>query len=108
MKIIKWVFKTLTVLAVLFVVLVLFIGFGMAGNHLKGAGDTWDVIVPSDTGIGGTTVFEIFDPGPGRRLQIRNPEFMNNEILGYIEKDGRITDPNTRQTKGRIDNLFNK
>lgn len=72
------------------------------------AGETRAITVPNSTGIGSRTVLEIYDPGPGRRLQLRNPGFMNNEILGYIEKgSGRITDPQRRPI-GNIEGLFNK
>lgn len=51
-------------------------------------------------------IFEIYDPGPGRRLQIRSGRFMDNRILGYIEKGtGRITDT-VRRPVGRIEGLF--
>lgn len=109
MGIVKVVLKTVAVLAVLLVAFILFAGYGMAQEGRSGAGDTWDIIVPSSTGIGGKTVLEIYDPGPGRRLQLRNPEFMNNEILGYIDKrTGTITGPDSRREIGRLESLFAK
>lgn len=46
-------------------------------------------------------VGDIYNPGHGRRLQIRDK---NRQIIGYIEADGRITDPD-RQTVGSIADL---
>lgn len=41
---------------------------------------------------------DIYNPGHGRRLQIRNKDRV---ILGYIERSGRITDRD-RVTKGYL------
>ncbi len=46
---------------------------------------------------------DLYDPGPGRRLQIRNTA---RQILGYIEKpSGRITNT-SRQEIGNIESLL--
>lgn len=46
---------------------------------------------------------DLYDPGPGRRLQIRNNA---RQILGYIEKpSGRITNT-SRQEIGNIESLL--
>lgn len=106
--------KTFIVPALIAGVVFLFMSAGAGAGECpawrcSGAGDTWTITVPSDTGIGSRTVLEIYNPGPGRRLQIRSGKFMDNRILGYIEKStGRIVDPDTRQEIGTIDGLFNR
>lgn len=40
------------------------------------------------------TVGDIYNPGHGRRLQIRNN---HRQIIGYVEADGTVT--NTRRQK---------
>ena len=47
-------------------------------------------------------VGDIYDPGHGRRTQIRNNSL---QILGYIEADGTITNPH-RQKVGSIEELI--
>ena len=42
---------------------------------------------------------DIYDPGHGRRLQIRNN---HRQIIGYIERDGTVTNTH-RQKVGEID-----
>ncbi len=42
---------------------------------------------------------DIYDPGHGRRLQIRNN---HRQIIGYIERDGTVTNTH-RQKVGTID-----
>ncbi len=44
-------------------------------------------------------VGDIYDPGHGRRLQIRNN---HRQIIGYIERDGTVTNPH-RQKVGNLD-----
>ncbi len=45
---------------------------------------------------------DLYSPGPGRRLQIRDNDL---KILGYIEPSGRITNPH-RQKVGSIEELI--
>ena len=47
----------------------------------------------------GLRLGDIYSPGHGRRLQIRNK---NLKILGYIEPSGKITDTR-RRNLGRIE-----
>jgi hypothetical protein len=47
-------------------------------------------------------VGDVYDPGHGRRLQIRDND---RRIIGYIEADGDITLPN-RKKVGEIDNAL--
>lgn len=42
---------------------------------------------------------DLYDPGNGRRVQIRNK---HRQIIGYIEKDGRVTNTH-RQTVKEIE-----
>ena len=44
-------------------------------------------------------VGDIYDPGHGRRLQIRNN---HRQIIGYIERDGTVTNTH-RQKVGTLD-----
>jgi hypothetical protein len=44
-------------------------------------------------------VGDIYDPGHGRRLQIRNN---HRQIIGYIERDGTVTNTH-RQKVGNLD-----
>ncbi len=44
---------------------------------------------------------DIYNPGHGRRLQIRNK---NRQIIGYIERSGKITDKRRRRV-GSIEGL---
>jgi hypothetical protein len=46
-------------------------------------------------------VGDLYDPGHGRRVQIRNN---SRQILGYIERDGTITN-RSRQKVGTIERL---
>jgi hypothetical protein len=46
-------------------------------------------------------VGDIYNPGHGRRLQIRNK---HRQILGYIERSGKITDTRRRRV-GSIEGL---
>lgn len=94
-------------LVVLFVaVVLLFFGVARAGcADFICPGETRNIVVPSDTGIGGRVIGNIYNPGPGRRLQIRRG-FMDNRIRAYIDKStGAITNPDTRQEIGRIDGI---
>ncbi len=46
-------------------------------------------------------VGDLYDPGHGRRIQIRDTD---RRIIGYIERDGRITNP-SRQPAASIEAL---
>ncbi len=46
-------------------------------------------------------VADVYDPGHGQRLQIRD---RHRRIIGFIEADGSITNP-SRQKKGSIESL---
>ena len=48
---------------------------------------------------GGQIVGDIYDPGGGQRLQVRDA---SRRLVGYIERSGRITNVN-RQEKGSIE-----
>jgi hypothetical protein len=45
---------------------------------------------------------DVYDPGHGRRLQIRDN---HRRIIGYIEKDGDVTDKRRRKV-GKIGELL--
>ena len=47
---------------------------------------------------------DIYNPGHGRRLQIRNK---HRQIIGYIERSGKITDK-YRRRRGEIEGLEGK
>ena len=40
---------------------------------------------------------DLYDPGHGRRIQIRDK---NRKILGYIERTGKVTDSRRREVGG--------
>ncbi len=47
------------------------------------------------------TIGDVYDPGHGRRVQIRDTD---RRILFYIEKDGTITDTHRRKV-GKVEGL---
>ena len=101
--------KTFIVSALIAGVVFLFMSAGAgAGEHGYGA-VTRNIVVPSSTGVGGRIVGDLYTPYPGARTQIRERSStgIGSRIRAYIEPDGRITDPDTRQEIGRIDGLFN-
>lgn len=71
---------------------------------------TRNITVPSSTGIGSRIIGDLYTPYPGARTQIRERSStgIGSRIRAYIEPDGTITDPNTRQEIGNIDGLFNR
>ena len=70
--------------------------FKFCKNRVETATKTYPITNPSRQRLG-----DIYDPGHGRRTQIRNNRL---QILGYIEADGTITNPN-RQRIGTIEEL---
>ena len=100
--------KTFIVLALIAGVVFLFMSAGAgAWEHVTpGYGAvTRNIIVPSDTGIGGRIVGDLYTPYPGARTQIREHSStgIGSRIRAYIEPDGTITDADARREIGRID-----
>ena len=53
------------------------------------SGDRWKITNDRRQNIG-----DVYDPGHGRRLQLRDDR---GRIVGYIEKDGEVTDTRRRK-----------
>ena len=53
------------------------------------SGDRWNI-----TNDRRQTIGDIYDPGHGRRLQLRDDR---GRIVGYIERDGTVTDTRRRE-----------
>lgn len=113
---VRLILKTFAFVAALVVVLFLGLALSQAepgkcppwGCPNSTGAVTRNIIVPSSTGIGGRIVGDLYTPYPGARTQIREHSStgIGSRIRAYIEPDGTITDPDTRQELGRIDGLF--
>lgn len=109
MQIFKWIavaaVKAFVPLALIAGVLVLLIGTGMSQEcqfkfcrYSQVTGPTTQVI----TNEARQRLGDLYNPGHGRRTQIRNN---SQQILGYIEADGTITNIH-RQRVGNIEQLL--
>ena len=116
MTVIKWFVRTIAKAFVFLVAIALAIFIGLAVTQ---AGEcqgpycgavTRNIVVPSSTGIGSRIIGDLYTPYPGARTQIRehSDTGIGSRIRAYIEPDGTITDPDTRQELGKIDGLFNR
>lgn len=119
MYILKWFAVTLAKTFVILVVIAFTIFIGLAVSQ-AGECPSWacpnstgattrNIVVPSSTGIGSRIIGDLYTPYPGARTQIRERSStgIGSRIRAYIEPDGTITDPDTRQEIGTIDGLFN-
>ena len=114
MFLVRLILKRFAFVAALAVVLFLGLALSQAGEcppwgcpNSTGA-VTRNIVVPSSTGIGSRIIGDLYTPYPGARTQIRERSStgIGSRIRAYIEPDGRIVDPDTRQEIGRIDGLF--
>lgn len=118
MTVIKWFVRTIAKAFVFLVAIALAIFIGLAVTQ-AGECPSWacpnstgavtrNIVVPSDTGIGGRIIGDLYTPYPGARTQVREHSDTGivNTIRAYIEPDGTITDADTRREIGNIDGLF--
>ena len=120
MAIFKWSVVTVVkglVLALIAGVIFLFMSAGAGAGECPSwacpsstGAVTRNIVVPSSTGIGSRIIGDLYTPYPGARTQIRERSStgIGSRIRAYIESDGRITDPDTRQEIGRIDRLLGR
>lgn len=101
-----WGFIKVVLVTVFVLIVLLWFGAAMAECPAWACPNTRDIVVPSDTGIGGRIVGNLYVPYPGARTQIRSGNFLDNRIRAYIEPDGTITDPDTRQGLGNVGEPF--
>ncbi len=77
-----------TLIAIELIALITLTAMGL-GVAQADSGDKWKITDDRRRQIG-----DFYDPGHGRRLQLRDKD---RRIIGYIERDGDITDRNRRK-----------